>query len=61
MQQRWAMKPNIISQMGYQKKLKSDKAYEIFGKILNFPPSSLPGIITDRSLSEGMIHGNSLN
>ena len=51
MQHRWDMKPNVISRMGYEKKLKSDKGYEIFGKILNLHSSPLPGIINDRSLS----------
>ena len=37
--QHWGtMKPNIIPRMGYEKKLNSDRCYEIFGKILNFPP-----------------------
>ena len=38
------MKPNTISRMGYKKKLKSDRGYEIFGKILNLPSSPLPGM-----------------
>ena len=50
MQHRWAMKPNIISRIGYEKKKKSDRGYEIFGEILNFPSSPLPGIINDHSL-----------
>ena len=50
MQHCWAMKPNIISWMGYEKKLESDRGYEIFGEYLNFPSSPLPGIINDRSL-----------
>ena len=45
------MKPNIISRMGYEKKMESDRDYEIFGEYLNFP-SSLPGIINDRSLRQ---------
>ena len=51
MQHRWDMKPNIISQTGYEKKLKSDRGYEIFGEILTFPSSPLPSIINDRSLN----------
>ena len=54
MQHRWAMKPNIISRMGYGKKLKSDRGYEIVWQNFEFPSSPLPGIVNDHSLSQAV-------